>query len=714
MIKRVWIIISMLIVASKISVYGKNVLINSNDNNTIFIHNRLLDSSLEKKKQNQSSEKTYYDMNYNIIDEGLFWENGEIIYIENGKRCFDCEKNGNIGVNFKYDVKVDKVGNTIVNYKKKQIEIKNGIIKVDADGKRTLEPIKGMYFSLDYSKHYGMCDGELFLLGRNDVIIEDYKNEFHDYTLNDSLNEIKNSEWADGANMPEDQIAKNVRFDFKGEMNIRPHSETYYFYENHSLAYDGVKEINGKKYLFNKRGVLVKNGYYSDKDGVGYISDSNGVVIEKEGFYVKKPYDENGNLDIDASFIYLVEATNSKRHYDKIYYVNSNGNVDSNKLFMKDDSVYYSKINGELLRNSYLTNLYYFGNDCKLSNNSESIINKNNIDTIQSFINVLLSNHKYSDFCVKVVDVNKYNKQKEKNKIVDLNENVVVEKDYFTIIKRDERLYIGNKYIVNAFVYYCDDYTEDESYNIRGRYYDSNGYIVKNKTVNLGDDIYLIDKDGCALVGYKLTDGIINKYFKGDAINKIKEYENYFTDDTGKLLVEYNDICKTLKEKIIKELNLSASKKDENLYIKEINEVVSKYNDEEINENIDYFEDIEEMPNVLKTKLIDLDKDGKNELLVFRKEKYRSYEDMYFLILDLYEYKNKFVLVQSEKLQYLFYRDYGLVKVGFKLNQFGEYRMYVELRQNSGYRGDGSFVVTKYYDFKDLNINLKFGISEAG
>ena len=226
----------------------------------------------------------------------------------------------------------------------------------------------------------------------------------------------------------------------------------------------------------------------------------------------------------------------------------------------------------------------------------------------------------------------------------------------------------------------------------------------------------MIDINGFALVGYRLTAGIIGEYFKGDTINKIMKYENFFTDDSGKLLVEYNDICNELKEHYKKRVNSFKEKKDDDeQYIEKSNEVLLKYgNYEKTNHNKNNFEEIDEIPNVLKTKIIDLDNDGKKELLVFRKEKYESYEDIYFLILDLYVYDNKFVFVQSEKLQYLFYRDYELVRVGFKLNQFGEYRMYIELRQNSGYRGDGAFVDISYYDFEGLNIKFKFGINEAG
>ncbi len=676
-----------------------------------YVDNNILDK-YDDEEEIIKNDNVYYDREGNIFEKGLFFDDGKIIFIKDGKRIYDYEEKNIEGKTFNYDVLVVN-GKVEYNLKNKTIEYKkNGGIYLNDEGNRAIGTIEDMYFKLDYSKEYGFSEGKLYLTDYDGNILESYKNEFHTFSLQDTLEKNKNRKieeikngYVDNINMPEDGISKKVRFDFKKEMNIRPLSETYYFYEDSNIAYNGVNTIDGKKYLFNERGCLVKNGCYVDTKGNAYIADENGIVIEKEGFFTIVPYDEDGNLDIDVSFVYLTEI--SDRSYRRRYYVNKNGKVECNNLFVVDGDIYYADENCELLNNSYLTTRYYFGNDCKLKSGE---INKENIYEIKNLIDSLLTRYSIKDLQGIVVDIDKYDELKNRvNSIVE-DENNVVEKDYLSIIKKEDKLYVDNKLVTDVFIY-PNDYKgmfAGKDYNIRKRYYDSLGDMVTNDIIKIDEDMYLIDKNGYALVSYKLTEGIIKKYFENETVNKLMKYENYFTDDEGRILFSYEDICEKLvkeyKNKLDEENN--QNKIDYSVYEKSVESIVLKLDDKNNYNKHGEFETKEDMPVVFKAELRDIDKDSICELLLLRKEDILG---KCFLTLDLYKYeKEQFNIVDSKRLLGIFYRDFELTKVGFKMNEFSEYRMFVESRKS------GSSVEVQYYDFDDMKINYKYAVRHAG
>ena len=672
------------------------------------------------EKENNGDKKLFYNMYGYRRNRGLNFEDGELYYYEDGYKQYDKVVEGSAP--YLLDVIIDKDGKAKLDKKKKKDLYRNAELVEREDGYKYLSSIPYWYSTIDYSKSYVFSDNKLYLAERTEIV-KKYKNEFHTYR------KTNEGEIDDNVNMPEDGWG-TPRFNYLGEMNKRPCEETYYFFDDSSLAFDGVHEINGEKFLFNEKGVLVKNASYFTTSGIGYLANEHGVVIEKEGFYTMKSYNEKGDLDINGSYVALFEGYGGP-FIERFYYVNSDGEIERNKLFKIDGAVYYSNEDGNLIRNSFLTNKYYFGNDYKLIDDS---VNETNIEEVGSFIDFAFKNGSYDTkgnheiYHCKLIDKKEADKYKEKIKKLKSDPKNVIDEDYMSIVRDNGKLYINGKLVRNRFVYDKDLYCSISSYC------DNKGQLVKNDLVNVGNDIYLIDKYGNSLSSHKLTKWVIRNNFEGKTIDKLMQYENYFVDDSGRILFEYHDICENLI-KSAKANNADSKTKvlvPQNMYKEKIDEIVKKENaiippDFENGFKVkEQHPDVLELPNVWKTLLIDIDNDGTNEMLIFKKDyivyKYDNYVDdfeegihprMYFLTADLYKYeKDGFKLLHSRKLIGCFCRFGELLRVGFKKSKLDRWLMYVEWRGK--YYGDGSFVGFKYYDFDSDTINLKFTRHCAG
>lgn len=674
---------------------------------------------MESKESVDGGRKIFYDMyGYRRI-RGLQFEDGELYYYEDGYKQYD--KVIEASAQYLLDVIIDNDGIARLDKKrKKNLYRKAEINKIDENTTKVYS-IPHVYSNVSYSLSYAFVYDKLCLV-EHGYRVKKYKNQFYTYRKTDE------GDIDDNINMPEDGWGA-PRFDYLGEMEKRPREETYYFFDDSSLAFDGVHEIDKKKYLFDDRGVLVKNGCYFNSSGIGYLSDEEGIVIEKEGFHVVKPYDEKGNLDINCSYVSLFDGGDP--FVEKMYYVNSDGEIERNRLFVKNGGVFYSNEDGVLIRNSFLTNKYYFGNDYRLIDDS---INETNVEEVEKFIDCAFKNGSYDTeghhkiYQCKLLSKSKADEYKEKVKKLKKDPKNVIDEDYMTIVKDNDKAYINGELVRNKFVY------DGDIYCCVSGYCDGNGRFVKNDLVNIGNDIYLIDKYGNVLTSHKLTKRVIRYNFEGETIDKLMQYENYFVDDTGRILFEYHDMCENLI-KNAKENGKSINSKviiSQNMYKESIEEIIKKENalvPPEIENGFkvkEIYPLAYKLPFVWKTVLIDINNDGTNELLVFKKDYsvYKrdnwvdDYEEgihprMYFITADLYKYeKDGFKLLHSRKLMGCFYRFGELLRVGFKKGKLDRWLMYVEWRGES--YGGGSFVEFKYYDFDNEKINLNFTTHLAG
>ena len=687
------------------------------------ISNVEINENIEETNQSESKDnnrKFFYDMYGYRRTRGLHIEDDELYYYEDGYKQYD--KVIEAETFNMLDIIIDKDGVARLDKKRKRNLYKNAETNRVDENTSKVNSIPYLYSKVSYSLSYALVDDKLYLI-ENGNRIKKYKNEFHTFRKTDD------GEIDDNVNMPEEQWG-SPRFNYLGEMEKRPREETYYFLDDCNLAFDGVYKIKGKKYLFDDRGVLAKKKSYFNSEGIGYLSNEEGIVIENEGFYTTKPYNEKGELDTNCSYVGLFEW--GSPFVEKLYYVNSDGRIERNKLFIKDGAVYYSNEEGVLIRNSFLTNKYYFGNDCRLVDDS---INETNIEKASRFIDYAFSNGSYDRhgnhviYECSVMNKKRANEYKEKIEKLRQDPKNIIDEDYMTIVKDDDKLYINGELVKNKFVY------DDDVYCCIGCYCDSDGKLVKNDLVNVDDDINLIDKYGNALASHKLTKRVINENFEGKTIDKLMKYENYFVDDTGRVLIDYQNICESLiKNANANQLNSKSKIVIPNtMYSEKIEQIINKENaiippdyTEDGLKVKEIHQDAFDLPNVLKTVLIDINNDGTKELIVFKKDyivyKYDNYVDdeeegihprLYFLTADLYKYENNnFSLLQSRKLIGCFYRYGELLRVGFKKGKLDRWLMYVEWRGES--YGDGSFVDFKYYDFNNEKINLKFTEHLAG
>lgn len=555
--------------------------------------------------------KIFYDMYGYRRTQGLQFEDGELYYYEDGYKQYD--KVIKATSPNRLDIIIDKNGIARLDKKRKRNLYENAEINQIDENTTTVNSIPYIYSKVSYSLSYAFVNDRL-CLAENGYRVKKYKNQFHTYS------KIDEGEIDDNINMPEAAWG-SPRFDYLGEMKKRPRDETYYFLDDSSLAFDGVHEIKGKKYLFDDRGVLVKNGCYFNSSGIGHLSNEEGIVIEKEGFHVVKPYNEKGDLDINCSYVALFDG--GAPFVEKLYYVNSDGEVERNRLFVKNGGVYYSNEEGVLIRNSFLTNKYYFGNDYKLIDDS---VNETNVEEIEKFIDCVFYNGTYDTrgqhlmYQCSLMSKGKSDEYKEKIKELKKYPKNIIDEDYMTIVKDNDKIYINDKLVKNKFVY------DDDIYCCVSGYCDGNGEFVKNDLVNVGNDIYLIDKYGNVLTSHKLTKWVIRYNFEGKTVDKLKQYENYFVDDTGRILFEYQDLCENLiKNPIVNSAN-SSSKIiiSQSMYNEKIEEIIKRENarvspDFENGFRVkEIYPDAFKLPYVWKTVLLDIDNDGTKELIVFK------------------------------------------------------------------------------------------------
>ena len=297
-----------------------------------------------------------------------------------------------------------------------------------------------------------------------------------------------------------------------------------YIKDDGTLAKDEIIEIDGKKYIFDTKQVLVQNAVY-EKDNKIYLTDNDGAIIEEEGFYgfeistqqIKK---DNGNMT-------------------KYYYVNDKGLLTTNKFFEKNNKYYYAGLDGLLVRNSYIGDDYYFDEKGELSFEYPYDVMRD-IEYINKKI-YYLQNFSTTKPEYKFYDGN------ELTYLITASRSIVV-KDYKDRIVRNK--FIKNKWFgtnkilagtSGEFIFYVNE----------------NGNLANNIILNIGKNKYIVDSDCKVLSNVILFDSdFYEKENKKSDINPyvkifgnynvrrdlIKQYLGYSVNEYGEIVMEDSDI----------------------------------------------------------------------------------------------------------------------------------------------------------------------------
>lgn len=668
---------------------NKNLNDNSNINEeTIDIY------SAETEKIND--DELYYSFEGKLIKNNLYYSDGIINYIDDkGKKVFGetiSDNRGEVIIDEKGNVKAIK-NNNRENLSEKSLSISEKSIKKIKDS-------VGKIYEVSWSEWY--------------LVEKDEESNF--YILKQVYADV-----TENINLPEEVAGAKTYFDYNGDICTKLKEYAFYINEDNSYASDGVYEIDGKKYLFNGDGNLVKNNCYICKNGDAYLSDKNGVAIENEGIYSIYLYDDKGNLSITASEVAVLEACSDFGDYiERRYYVGGDGKVVVNSLINYENKIYLSNYNGCLLKNSFYSNLLYFGNDYALVDEYKI----KSYEEMKTFVDYYIYKHGASNY-YGMIKHEKYGEYKIKN-----HKNV--EENYYYLITRYND---GEKNILN----YSENIIKDRFIcnkpwqpTTRFEYYDKDGKMVKNKIVQINNEIYLIDKSGLTIPAYKLTKRIIEKFFENDTVNDVKKYQNYFTGWDGKVYVEYQELCNEIRKYLNKSSETNSINnpllQEEIQLIKERENAIEFELETKDGEAIHDSENIRKLDNFWKGIVYDIDKDGLDEIIVLKKDSIVNTvgnicDDegnfitprQYLLGIDIYKIKNnKYEKVLNKKVQGIFYRDAETLRVGWKADVNKKFDLYIEYRGLSWERGNGSFVDVKKYRFNGNDAICCCAFGDAG
>lgn len=139
-----------------------------------------------------------------------------------------------------------------------------------------------------------------------------------------------------------------------------------FYNDDASICYSGIYNINGKKYVFDENGYLVKNDNF-----FGFLANDNGILIEERGLVkLGNHYYINDNNDY---FLFDVE-----RGFNL-----SDCSLCINSFYKIDNKIYYCKENGQIAQNEWITDRYYFDENGiltigKFNINDKKLLRENN------------------------------------------------------------------------------------------------------------------------------------------------------------------------------------------------------------------------------------------------------------------------------------------------------------------------------------------------
>lgn len=318
----------------------------------------------------------------------------------------------------------------------------------------------------------------------------------------------------------------------------------YYVKEDGTLAFDEILNIGFKKYLFDEKCRLVKNGSYMISNGYRYLSDKDGIIITKPGLYKLSRSDSQGIVKKDSK--------------NKTYFVNHEGNVVYNDFIFIDDKVYYATEDGTLLKNKALANRYYFNEKCELVSGE---VTKDNVEEARNWVWYCdIKRIKYMDEIT--VDSKKYdkvtfNKMYLKNSKRKLPSITSLLKEL-----KEERAYDKNGNLIkNRFI---------DVYDVKcSRYYtyyvDENGDFVKNKIVKIGDERYVFRQDGRLMSGGLVNWNVpaytdefgIDAFLVDDSGIVVEDKVNYYNSDYYVVINNNKEYEKNIGIKLIKDVGFA-------------------------------------------------------------------------------------------------------------------------------------------------------------
>lgn len=159
----------------------------------------------------------------------------------------------------------------------------------------------------------------------------------------------------------------NIDIRKKGKGFVKEDNDKMRFYnDDASICHSGIYNINGKKYVFDDDGYLVKNGNY-----FVFLANNDGILVEEKGL-VKIGNSYYINDDNDEFFLDIEKGYNL-----------ANCSLCINTFHKIDNAIYYCKENGQCAKNEWITDRYYFDKNGKLTVgefniNDKKLLNENN------------------------------------------------------------------------------------------------------------------------------------------------------------------------------------------------------------------------------------------------------------------------------------------------------------------------------------------------
>lgn len=318
----------------------------------------------------------------------------------------------------------------------------------------------------------------------------------------------------------------------------------------------GMKQIDGKWYFFNNKGIMQKScfvkldgkTYYFLKSGV---RETGWMTIKKTG---KKYYFNSKG----------VMQTGKQTIKKKMYYFNKKGVLQTGWITDDKKTRYYADKNGVLVTSTWVDDCYLqedgtmavntwidgkeVGPDGKFTGRRNNIgwVTENGKTYYYNASNTLVKG--WLTIGGKLYYLHRSTGVLQKNVWLTISG-----KTYYADSKGviQKNAWVGNKYLTSSGVmatgmttianktYYFDSKGERKigwvKYNKKYYYFDSNGVLLKNQWVN---EKYYVDQNGCRCAGFTVIGGN-TYYFNSDGVLQtgwiIVDGERYFTNGKGQL-----------------------------------------------------------------------------------------------------------------------------------------------------------------------------------
>lgn len=264
----------------------------------------------------------------------------------------------------------------------------------------------------------------------------------------------------------------------------------------------GFQKIDGEIYYFNSSGVLKKKGWIKTSDGNEYYASKTGALLRNQWFKNRRKY-------------YLTDSGAKAKGLTKIenklyYFSTTNGKLQKGKkLKDKDGSLYITNKKGIVYQNilfKFKTATYYAGADGKLAKG---------LTKIGNHLYFFKKKGKMAAKSLKTVNGATYYFKKRgraaRSQWVKIKGNYYYFQEDCTMAKSQ---FVGNWYVDENGVRKTASEAPSSGLNkIDGKYYiyDSNGKLVKNKWVKVGEDTYYASSDGSVLTGVQTLNS--KKYY---------------------------------------------------------------------------------------------------------------------------------------------------------------------------------------------------------